>query len=135
MSQENVEIVKAAFDAFNSKDAEALSRLWTEHGEWRPAFMGGGLVEGTVYYGKRGVAEFIAAQADTWETATGTPVTIREFGDRVLVEVLVSAVGRIGGTPVERTTWNVFEVHRGEIRSGRVYVSESEALEAVGLSE
>jgi ketosteroid isomerase-like protein len=134
MSQENVELVRAAFDAFNSQDGDALRRLWTEHGEWRPAFMGGGLVEGTVYYGKQGVADFVAAQADTWETVTGTPVTIREFGERVLVEVLVRAVGRIGGTPVERTTWNLFEVREGQIRSGRVYVSEEEALDALERS-
>jgi ketosteroid isomerase-like protein len=135
MSRENVEIVRQVLDAFNRRDDETVRALWTADGEWWPAFLGGGLLEGAVYRGHEGVAEFIEVQAETWETIVAEPVDMRDLGNRVLVTVHLKAVGRTSGVAVDRTTWNVFELRDDKVSAGRVYATKEEALEAVGLSE
>ena len=135
MSQQNVEIVRRIFDLFNRQQAGAVADLWTPDGEWRPAFLGGGLLEGAAFRGADGLAEFVDRQAETWVSSVAEPVEIRDLGDSVLVKVHLSAVGRASGIPVERETWNVFEFRDGKIATGRAYIDEPEALRAMGLEE
>jgi ketosteroid isomerase-like protein len=135
VSQENVELVRRVFAVFNRQEAKAVGELWTTDGEWRPAYIGGGLLEGAVFCGAAGLAEFIELQAETWESVVAEPAEIRDFGDWVLVEVRLSAVGRASGIPVERVTWNVFKLRDGKVATGRVFTTEHEALKAVGLEE
>jgi ketosteroid isomerase-like protein len=109
--------------------------LFSGDAEWRPAFIGGGLVEGSVYRGHEGVAEFVEMQAETWASVAAHPVEIREVDDRVLVEVQLNAIGRASGVAVNRRTWNVFEMRGGEVASGRAFATRAEALEAAGRSK
>ena len=133
MSRENVEVIRRLLEAFNRQDASGAADLWTPDGEWRPAYIGGGLLEGAVFRGPKGAAEFVQLQSETWESVVAEPVQMRDLGDTVLVEVHISAVGRGSGVPVERVTWNVFEVLDGRAASGTVYTSKAQALKAVGL--
>ena len=133
MSQENVETVRRSFDLFNRQEAKAFADLWTDDGEWRPAILGGGLLESATFRGAAGLAEFVDLQAETWDSSVVEPVEIRDLGDAVLVKVRLSAVGRASGIPVESETWNVYEFRDGKIVMGWAYMDEQEALEAVGL--
>jgi ketosteroid isomerase-like protein len=135
MPEENVEIIRRLYAAFNEGDADAVCEGFTEDAEWRPAFIGGGIVEGAVYRGRGGMAEFVEMQNETWRSLSADPVTIEDLGKRVLVEVRLDAVGRASGVAVNRTTWNVFELRDGKVATGRVYVTKAEALEAAGISE
>jgi ketosteroid isomerase-like protein len=135
MSQENVEIVRRLLDAFNRQDATGVGDLWAAAGEWRPAYIGGGLLEGAVFRGREGAIEFVELQSETWERVIAEPVEIRDLGDHVLVEVHLQAVGRVSGTPVQRVTWNVFQLQEGKVASGRVFGSKEEALADLGLEE
>jgi ketosteroid isomerase-like protein len=135
MSEENAEIIRRLYGAFNEGDVDALREGFTDDAEWRPAFIGGGIVEGAVYRGPDGMAEFAEMQNETWRSLTADPVTIRDLGNRVLVEVRLDAVGRASGVAVNRTTWNVFELRGGKVAAGRVYPTKAEALEAAGLKE
>ncbi len=135
MSQENVEIVHRLFEAFNRQDARAVAELWTPDSEWRPAYIGGGQLEGAVFRGPEGMAEFVEVQSETWESVDAEPVKMQDLGDTVLVEVHLSAVGRGSGVPVDVVTWNVFEVLDGRLTFGTAYTSKEKALKAVGLEE
>jgi len=140
VSQENVEIVRRLLDAFTrhafaGSDA-ALVALRTLAGVASAAtFVGGGLLEGAVFRGRDGAANFVESQAETWDSVAAVPVEVLDLGDTVLVEVHLSAVGRGSGVPVERVTWNVFKLRDGRAAAGTVYTSEEEALKAVGLTE
>lgn len=134
MSRENVEVIRRLMDAFNRVDAEAARDLWATDAEWRPAYTGGGLLEGAVYRGPEGITEFIELQAETWESIVAEAVGIQDLGDQVLIEVQLKAVGRSGGVPVDRITWNVFTVREGKAAGGRVYSSKREAYDAVDLA-
>jgi ketosteroid isomerase-like protein len=136
MSQENVEIVRALFQAFNERNVEAALDLMAPDGEWGPAFAGGGLIEGAVYRGHEGVRKSYEMQAERWETVTADLVDVEDFGDKVLVEVHLRAIQRSSdGNPVDRTTWNLLEIRDDKVASGLVYPTRQAALEAAGLSE
>jgi ketosteroid isomerase-like protein len=135
MSQENVEIVRQLFDAFNRQDGNAVRDLWTLEAEWRPAYIGGGLLEGAAFRGHEGVIEFVELQSETWESVVVEPLEMRDLGAQVLAEVRLRAVGRASGIPVERITWNVFLLRAGKAATGTVYRRKEEALKAVGLAE
>jgi ketosteroid isomerase-like protein len=135
VSQENVDVVRRLFDAFNRQDASAVAELWTPDGDWRPAFIGGGVLEGAVVRGPEGMAKFVEVQSETWESVRAEPVKMRALGANVLVEVHLSAVGRGSGVPVDVINWNVFAVLDGKLISGTAFTSEETALEAVGLEE
>jgi uncharacterized protein (TIGR02246 family) len=136
MPEENAEIIRRLYRAFNEGDADAVSEGFTDDAEFRPAFIGGGIVEGAVYRGRDGIAEFVEVQKETWRSLTADPVTIRDLGNRVvLVEVRLEAVGRASGVTVDRTTWNLCELRDGKVAAGRVYATRAEALEAAGISE
>ena len=135
MSQENVEVVRRLFEAFNRQDASAVAELWTPDGDWRPAFIGGGQLEGAVFRGSEGMAELVAVQSETRESVHAEPVKMRDLGDTVLVDVYLSAVGRGSGVPVDVVIWKVFKVLDGKLTSGTPYTSKERALKAVGLVE
>src|SRR5262245_27623383 len=98
MSQENVEVVRRLYQAFNEGTAaDIVPELWHEDVVLRPALIGGGLLEGAVYSGHRGVFEFLAMQAETWERVTIEPVDIRDLDAYLLVETRLQAVGRASG--------------------------------------
>ena len=118
MSQENVEIVRRSLRAFSEDNLGGVLDLWADDGEWRPAILGGGLLEGAVYKGHNGVREFFRVQRETWATVSAEPVASRDLGDLVLVEVRLDAVGRASGASVNQTTWNVFEVVDGRSERG-----------------
>ncbi len=135
MAQENVEVLRRVFDAFNRRDANAVRDLWTADAEWRPAYIGGGLLEGATFRGHAGVIEFVEMQSETWEKVVAEPMQMRDLGEQVMVEVRLRAMGRASGTPVERVTWNLFGFRDGKASTGTVYETEDEALKAVGLEE
>jgi ketosteroid isomerase-like protein len=133
MSQENVEIVRRLYHAFNEGTTDL--DLWHADAELRPAFIGGGLVEGTVYRGHQGVSEFLAMQAETWASVIAEPVEIRDLGAYILVETRLQAAGRASGIELTEVTWNVIEVRNGKVANLRAYTDQEDAFEAVGLSE
>jgi ketosteroid isomerase-like protein len=134
MSQENVELVREAFEAFNRGDLEeALERMHPEI-EWRTldAFPDAG-----TYRGREEVREFWRTWRDTFR---GFRLHLEEClalrQNHVLATFRVSGEGAESGVGVESPA--VFQL--GEIRDGRVFwvgmfSSESDALEAAGLSE
>jgi ketosteroid isomerase-like protein len=130
VSEENVELVRRALRAFSDGDLEGILEVWGTQAEWRPALLGGGLLEQAVYRGHAGVREFLRVQAETWAKVIARPVAIRDLGAVVLVEVRLEAVGRSSGASVARTTWNVFRFRDGVIADGRVFVDRAQALDA-----
>ena len=132
MSQENVEMVRAGYDAFNRGDIEAaLSPLHPDI-EWWPA-ADEPITE--PYRGHDGYGRLIA------EARGGVPdlqTEIEELfviGGRVVVCVRFWGHGRDSGAPVEIRETHVARVRDGKILEVREYRAKEEALEAVGLSE
>ena len=131
MSQENVEIVKAAIDAVDRGDWDAAFQ------DAAPGFeydLSRAVGPDRGIYGldqaRRNWEEFAA----NWESFRAEPHELIEVGDHVVVPGTGHMVGRDGIEVVVRTT-NVSTIRNGAIERMVMYQEKEDALEAVGLSE
>jgi ketosteroid isomerase-like protein len=130
MSQENVEIVRGGFDAFQEGNLSQMLDLMADDLVTYRADP-----DGATYHGKEG---FLRATADWTEDFSEWSVIPEEFidaGDRVLVRVRQMARGEASGIPVEGEFWFVFEMSGRRVAKLSFYVRPGEALEAAGLRD
>ena len=133
MSDENVEIVREAFDAYNRDDLEAsLDRLAPEF-EFRPS----GLFMDTsrVYRGREGWTEFWHTFRAAWDSITISVERIEDLGEQVLVLGTFHGKGHESGVEVTRESAWLQTLRGGLIAQTQTFTSWAEALEAAGLSE
>jgi ketosteroid isomerase-like protein len=142
MSQENVEIVRRALDAFNRRDPdsygdyvdpEAYGDLFTPDFEWLPSLVG--LVEGGSYRGREGSERVLANLGQAWQEYRLLPDEFRDLGDLVLMLGRQEGRGRGGGVPVDAPIGMIFDFRGGKICRARSYLDHGEALRAAGLAE
>jgi ketosteroid isomerase-like protein len=132
MSQENVELVHQAADAFNRRDLDAFLSLAAPHVEFIPYVV---VMEGT-YQGHDGVRRWwqdLFAVFPDWHVE---PVEVRDLGDMTLTAMALTGHGGESGTPVNEKLWQVAEWNAdGKMVRASHHSSEAEALEAAGLKE
>jgi uncharacterized protein len=128
MSQENVEVVRAAYDAFNARDVDGLLRLSAEDCEWQPLRA---QLEGIVYRGHQGVRQFVRDMDQDWEAFRIDPLEFHDRQERVAVIGRVSALGQ-SGVAIDSVAGFVFELQRGRIRTIISHSDPEAALEALG---
>jgi ketosteroid isomerase-like protein len=130
MSQENVEIVRAAFGAFERGEvSEMLDRATDDLITHRVE------PDDALYKGKEGLLQATADWIEGFEDWTVAPEEFRDAGESVVVRVHQTARGESSGVAVESHIWFVFELRGGKIVRLSFHLRETEALEAVGLSE
>src|SRR6266542_3940838 len=133
MSQENVEIVRRAFETFAAQGPQAMVDFWDPEIElWLPS----GLIQaGGTYRGHAAVLNWMKEWAEAWEEIDYTPEEFTEAGDSILVRVLYDGRGKGSGVRVEGRFWYLFKLRNGRLLSWRLYPEKAEALEAAGLRE
>jgi ketosteroid isomerase-like protein len=136
MLQENVEIVRSLFEAFNRGDVGAGARLIDEGVVFDVRGME---LENEdfarVYFGPEGVRDFWRAWLPAWTDMQVEIRWIRDVGERVIVWLHQRQVGRVSGLPVEfHVAWD-FLFRDGKIVRMAFFRDERKALESVGLSE
>jgi uncharacterized protein len=133
MSQENVEIVRRAYQAFNEGDLDAMLSFFAEDAEWR--LIGGfASLMGAEFRGHQGLRRFF----DDWRENLGIRPemeSLLEADDRVVVIVRSAGAGGISGAPATMRGGQVYHFRHGLISAVDNYYEASGALEAVGLSE
>jgi ketosteroid isomerase-like protein len=130
MSQENVELVRGGFDAFQEGNLSGMLDLMADDLVTYRADP-----DDATYHGREG---FLEATADWTEDFSEWSVIPEEFidaRDRVLVRVRQMARGEASGIPVEGQFWFVFEVRGRRVAKVGFYIRRDAALEAAGLSE
>jgi ketosteroid isomerase-like protein len=136
MSQENVEIVRRAYEAATRRpkpDFAAVNALYHPDHEFVSL---ASRVEGRSFVGAEGFREVLQSYADTFESWDAKIEEIRGIdAERVLVVADVNAIGRRGGVHVEQRFVYVLTVQDGKVVRTELYSSPEDALEAVGLSE
>ena len=131
MSQENVEITRRAFQAFDDRDLEALLALLDDDVEAFPILAG---MEGG-YHGHDGIRRWWAGLLGTFPDFRAEVVEVRDLGDLTLAVLHMRGHGVGSNTPVDAGAWHVSRFRHGKCFGWRVYTSEREALEALGLSQ
>ena len=134
MSQENVEMVRRAYDAFLRSDWNSLSELIDPDFEFRGTV--GGLEEGRIARGAQQFREvFEKEDLDAWDERRFEPEDFIDAGDCVVVLQREYRRGRGSGVELETETAIVFGMRGGRIMHIQGYMDRFLALEAVGLSE
>jgi ketosteroid isomerase-like protein len=130
MSQENVEIVRRAWEAYMRRDNEATLALYDQEVELHHP------VDGSVYRGLDGVRTYFRDWFDVWgEQSFNNLKELIDAGDDVIAVMHVGARGRRSGVAVERREWHVWTLRDGKLWRLRIYATKSEALEAAGVWE
>jgi ketosteroid isomerase-like protein len=134
MSQENVEILGAFYEAFNGRHIEGALQYVDQNVELYPGVMAPDL--DTQYVGRQGLREFFSRIATgPWETVTVEPQEAIETEDgRILSVDLWRFRGR-EGIEIERELPNLFTFRDGLIVRIDGFPEKADALEAAGLSE
>ena len=131
MAQENVEIVRAVFDAWNAGDMDAVRELydpdvivrtvedWPEPGP---------------YVGREAVMHWFGQMRETWDAGTVEPISdFIDAGDRVALRYIWRGAGHGPDMNMELTL--VFTMRKGRIFYQEFFWDHAEALETLGLSE
>jgi ketosteroid isomerase-like protein len=131
MSRENVELTRRAFQAFNDRDLDAV--LAGLHHEVE-AFPRLAAVEGG-YRGHDGIRRWWAQLLGAFPDFHVEILEVRDLGEFIVLALRLRGRGAESDTPVDAAVWHVNQFRDGKVIRWRVYTSESEALEAVGLRE
>src|SRR2546421_7326111 len=133
MSQENVEVVRAAIDAWNRRDFGSLMSLVHEDVELH--FIGGFAdLVGAELRGRDAVFKF-------WRDFIGTVggkfevETAHHAADRVVTVATIKGAGETSGAPSTIRFGQVWSLRDGKVSRMDSYYRAKEALEAVGLRE
>ena|ERR1700730_6955907 len=133
MSQENIEVVRQIFEAFNSEDIELILALTPADFELEvpPALS----AEPDIYRGHDGMRRYWESFRDAMDEIRIQPERLYDAGESVVVAMHLTAKGRRTAIAVEQRTAATWAVRDGKVIRVRAYASLSEALQAMGLTE
>jgi ketosteroid isomerase-like protein len=133
MSQENVELVREAFEAFLAGDVAKTAQLVDPELEFHGTI--GGLQEGQVARGQSQIDEtFEAEDLEAWEERRLEAEEFIDAGDDVVVLLHEYRRGRGSGVELQLKTAVVVAVSGGRVRRIQGYMDRVAALDAAGLS-
>jgi len=133
MSEENVEIVRQVYDAWNRDDIQWVMDHSTPDSEFWP---NPGLPDmESVYRGQSEIMKWWRLWRPTWESLRYEITRIEDFGECLLCQIAIKARGRDSGIDVNDERVHLFDFTEGQISRVRSFAAWDEALEAAGLSE
>jgi ketosteroid isomerase-like protein len=131
MSEENVEIVRLAYEHLNRDDAEGLVELCDDNFLMD---MSERVFNPDTFKGDDGIRRFCEGVRDAWETYHWDVEETRVSGDSVVAMLHCQGKSREGGPRVDwRVAW-LWRFRQGRPVSLRFYRDRADALEAAGLS-
>jgi ketosteroid isomerase-like protein len=134
MSEENVETVRRAYEAFNRAGLEALLEYLHPDAEYDITAAIGPYAG--MYHGHAAIRNFLADYLEGWEYVRMEPEELLEAGDEcVVVPLRIHTRGKGSGVRTEARTINVWTVRDGKAVRLAVYNDKDEALAAIGVSE
>jgi ketosteroid isomerase-like protein len=132
MSQENVETVRRAYEAWNARNMDALRELYDADAMVVTGIEGWPEPPPTV--GREAVMRQWERQREAWDIDTVEPISdFVASGDRVVVRFIWRAAGQ--GPAVNMEMTGVYTVRKAKIFLIEFFRDHTDALEAVGLSE
>jgi uncharacterized protein len=129
MSDENVERVQAAIDAYLRGDEAAMLALVspdvviTQFPDQ---------IDVRDYHGHEGIAQVMSDWLSAWDDWRIEILTAREIGEMVFVTARQSGRGKGSGAPMDAGVVFVFTVRQAKIARWQMFRSEQEAFAATG---
>jgi ketosteroid isomerase-like protein len=132
MSQENVEIVRDAYEAWNSRDKYRLLNYVSEDFEFvNPDYA----IESGTRRGRRGLAQALESFGAVFPEYAHEPHDLIDAGDNVLALVTFRARGHQGGVELHTDEQHLWTLGGGEVVRLEWFHDREAALEAAKLSE
>lgn len=134
MSQENLELVRSAFDAWNRGDLDEFAGHATEDVAWVEV---SGRPEGpaTERLGRERMRQGLASLFDAFESYRLEVEQLQDVGDRVVAIVREVARGRASGVEVDSRWGYLITVEDGGMARIEAYRDADVALQLAGLRE
>jgi ketosteroid isomerase-like protein len=132
MSQENVDLVRQAWEAWERGDlTTALANISPD----MVTYAASPLPFPGAYPGRDGLLRLQSEWAEGFdEVAVSTLAFIDAGEDKVVVRALHAARGAASGVPVETDVWYVFTIRAGKAIRADVFNDKAQAFEAAGLA-
>jgi ketosteroid isomerase-like protein len=135
MSQENVEVVRLAYQAFAREGLDRFMEHFTDDVEYRVLAGADDLIHGPIH-GKDGVRVWLQDWIDMFDGFWMELVELIDAGGvTVFTAERYGGRARLSGVETDSPNWTVFTIRDGKIAGGREYETREHALEAAGLSE
>jgi ketosteroid isomerase-like protein len=131
VSEENVKVVREAWEAASRHDNDAVFALYDADVEIQGPF---GL-DDRVFRGLTGVREFWRDWLASWSESGSDVEEWVDAGDDVIAVIHVWGHGKRSGVPVETRQAHAWTLRERKLWRLRVYQTKDEALKAAGLEE
>jgi ketosteroid isomerase-like protein len=133
MSEENVEIVRRAYEAFARGGGKALLDFLDPQVEWD---VRSDLPDSDTYRGHEGMLRLFDTFDEVLDESWYEPQELIDAGDQVVVVLRWGGRGKTSGAVFEERdeTW-IFTVRDGKVIRVKEYATKGEALEAARSSE
>jgi ketosteroid isomerase-like protein len=128
MSQENVEMIRRAYEAYVRGDWDEALAVLSPDIVYKP-------VQEAAVHGADAVRASWERWESDWDTLDMTSEETIDAGDHVILTILFRGRGRGSGIEVEARYFQVFTLRDGLTVRWEEFADRAEALEAVGLSE
>ena len=129
MSDQNVEVVRRGFAAWEQGDLTAFLELMDPGVVCRrlPPLLSG------TWHGPEGALELAAEWIEGFDHFSMLAEEYVDAGDQVIVRVAHRGTGSGSGVPVEARFWFVYTVSDGKVTGVDIYAGERQARDAAGL--
>jgi ketosteroid isomerase-like protein len=135
MSQENVEVVKVAYEVFARAGLDRFMEHFTDDVEYRVLAGADDLIHGPCH-GKDAVRAWLQDWIDMFDGFWMELVELIDAGGvTVFTAEHYGGRARLSGVETDSANWTVFTVRDGKIAGGHEYATREQALEAAGLRE
>jgi ketosteroid isomerase-like protein len=132
MSEENVEVCRAVFEAFSRGDTPAMLELFDPSVVFTPL---PNAPDVESFHGHEGLLKGIAQTTEIWDDFSVELREMRDFGDHVLASLRWWGRGPSSGIQMEVDICAIATFREGKIVRWQFFESEQQALEAAGLSQ
>ena len=130
MSQENVEILRRGFEAFNRRDKAQFDEGIAPDAELHPVPE---WPENSVIHGRDAIWEFFVANEAVWEPGDYEVIETIDAGESVFAHVRHRVTGKGSGVPVEFHFYGAFAIRNGQASRIDYFLNRDQALAAAGL--
>ncbi len=130
MSQENVELTRLGYEAFNRGDLDGVLGLCAPDVVWQDL----GAIDVAASSGKDAVRAFFETVLDPWEELRREPEEIIDLGgEQVLVLFHITGRGKGSGIEVDARGGDLLTIREGRFVRWMAYPDQAQAREAAGL--
>jgi uncharacterized protein len=131
MSQENVEIVRRVFEAFEHGGIDAALPFYDPDVTWETA---DDEPDAGTYHGHEGIRTLVGRWVEAFDLHL-EPEEFIDAGEHVVIPYQLYARAKSTGMEISAPETWVFRMRNGKVIEVQEYRERAEALEAVGLSE